>query len=293
MFKVKFGGLVLLFALIINVNTANASEIGPGNKLKLQMDVRENFIISDLYLLDKNTGDIYYSQDGNDLFIGGKANDGLIYDEQGRQLNSLTYIYDKYKKEYRNNNDYMIFDTEDELCIFINYLQLYESSRQFGSVLKRYENGKLTVKKTELSKLCEDKSDKYKEMVFTLVNKIPTHYSIEEKIDYLSMEVAKTFDYDLSYIKESIDKALADSKGVCYHYAKYLHDCLESIGIDSEYLLGYYENNKDLHVWLKIFGGDKIYYRDPTKISLDYDNGLFPVNIYQAYLGHYQQYAVK
>lgn len=94
---------------------------------------------------------------------------------------------------------------------------------------------------------------------------------------------------EITRYRQSMESALQDKKGVCYHYAKLLKGVLKDCGIQSEYMIGDFEG-VGMHCWLRIYDPDnyRYLYRDATKTNADLANGLFTVHLYDVYVKSYQ-----
>ena len=252
----------------------------------------DGYAVKGRYAIDRTNGNVYYLEDDGSFFSGGMAEDGRIYDDGGAQVSTLSYVSGKYKEIYDNLgwDVPMKFESFKELQVFANWLQLERSEHQGNSFsYSRGEDGTCLVEKEDLAKLEEGKDPAYLETVRHIAAQIPAGYTFEEKIDAATNMAAHTLAYDKNYMKESMNKAVNDGKGVCYHYAKLLKDMLAELGIESEFMLGYLETSEP-HTWLRIWNNQegRWLYRDPTKTRADINNGLFTVNLYEAYVNLYR-----
>ena len=76
---------------------------GPGaptfeENMSGQLD--EQYAVKGNYAISRETGDIFFSEDSQTFFVNGVASDGCMYDETGKQVNTLSYIRDKYLPQY-------------------------------------------------------------------------------------------------------------------------------------------------------------------------------------------------
>lgn len=247
------------------------------------------------YALDKNTGEIYYTQDGENFVTGQIGSDGCYYQADGTQLNSLTYIRDKYLDSYDtlSEEEFMAFDSRQEANLFVCWIQLERATAQgLPYIVNTRSNGVIEIKKSELQRMeaAMEEGGTYQNAVRKIADSIPSDYSIEEIVNYATIQVAKVFMYDSNYEKSSMEEAVREKRGVCYHYARLLKSVLTEVGIESEFIIGYADHSDLSHVWLKIRDEDqnRWIYRDPTRTSFDLQAGLFTVNIYEAYLNSYR-----
>ena len=129
-----------------------------------------------------------------------------------------------------------------------------------------------------------------------IVAKLTPGSTTDAASTYAMNLVAQTMDYDKSYLNATMNQAIQDGKGVCYHYTKLLKDVLTRFGIESEVVYGNMTNGQDgeMHVWLKIWDKEnsKWIYRDPTRASMCMDSGMFAVDIYEIYAEYYRQEGV-
>mgnify|MGYP000588588803 CR=1 FL=1 len=270
------------------------------HEAKLKERLGSGWVIKGCYALDKNTGEIYFAPDGEIFITGEVGPDGCYYQTDGKQVNSVTYIRDKYLDAYNSlsSDEELIFDSKQEINLFVFWLQFERAASQgISYIVNQRSDGTVAVKKSELqnleSSIVEDGA--YQNAVRQIANSIPHDYSIDKKVNNATVQTANTFVYDMSYEKKSMEEAVQDKKGVCYHYAMLLHSVLSELSIESELVVGYGSQPDTTHVWLKIFNPEdgKWIYRDPTETNTDLQAGLFPANTYEAYLNSYRMINIK
>lgn len=280
-----------------------AASYGPGT-IKIQESKLQEWLVSDwaikgCYALDKNTGKIYFAPDGETLTAGQVGSDGCYYQADGTQVNSLTYVRDKYLAAYDElpADGELTFDSGQEAILFVFWIQFERATAQGMSYTVNYKpDGAATIKKSELLQMesVKEEGGAYQNLVQQIVKIIPSDYTIEDKVQYATIQVANTFTYDKSHEQSSMEEAVRAKRGVCYHYAMLFHSVLSELSIESEFVVGYVDHSGMTHVWLKIFDTEqnKWIYRDPTKTNADLQAGLFTVNIYEAYLDSYRMMSI-
>lgn len=217
------------------------------------------------YLAD-DLGNISYRLENGDIAINTVAPDGCVYDNEGHRLNTLYYIWDKYKTEYENAapDDILYFDSYMDLSTFIIYLQLERSDRQ-GQVITY--GPQVSITKSALKKFENESSKEYKEIVESIGGSIPSELSVKQIINEVERKVKRklTYDYDKKSVNYSMDHALASGTGVCYHLCKLMHDVLTYLGLEVEYEIGFTLSGES-HVWLKILDDTTgaYIYNDPS-----------------------------
>ena len=283
---------------------AQTEPYGPGSvgtyEIKLKERLGNDWVIHGCYALDKNSGEIYFAPDGETFIAGMIGPDGCYYQEDSTQANSITYIRDKYLDTYDAllPEEELIFDSKQEMNLFICWLQFERATSQGQSyTINQRSDGTVAVKKSELQKLESSivEGGAYQNTVRQIASSIPSDYSIEEKINSATIQTANAFVYDIAYERKSLEEAVQDKKGVCYHYAMLLHSILSELSIESEFVVGYGDQSGQTHVWLKIFDAEeeKWIYRDPTKTNSDLQAGLFSVYVYEAYLDSYRMMNIQ
>lgn len=228
-----------------------------------------------VYLYDDN-GLIHYTTAEGSIYAGGVADDGQYYDADGVQVNSLEYIGKRYKGAFQraSGNQMIQFQSLSHLKLFMYwYIHQYASSQGIEFTYHRGDNGKVSIAKSEFEKYPTTFGDDYKAAIAADAAAIDLSLPFKEKLEQALRLTHNRFQYDLSYTMTDINQALADGRGVCFHYAKYCHDLLASINIESQYLIGSGNTNskKDpsvIHVWLSAKDPDtgKTHYLDPTDL---------------------------
>ena len=295
--------ILLSLALAAPVH-AQAEPYGPGtmetHEMRLKERLGSGWAIKGCYALDKSTGEIYFAPDGENFTAGEIGLDGCYYQADGKQANSVTYVRDKYLDTYDSlpPGEELVFDSRQEVNLFVCWLQFERATLQgLSYTMNQRTDGTVSVKKSTLQKLESSivEGGAYQNAVRQIAGLVPSDYSIGEKVNYATAQTANAFVYDMAYERKSMEEAVRDKKGVCYHYAMLLHSVLSELSIESEFVVGYNGQSDMTHVWLKIFDSDqgKWIYRDPTKTSNDLQAGLFTVNNYGVYLDSYRMMNVK
>lgn len=303
MFRTACISVLLSLALTVPAY-AQAASYGPGTidtqESKLQEWLGSDWAINGCYALDKNSGEIYFAPDGETFTAGQVGSDGFYYQADGTQANSLTYIRDKYLTAYDAlpADGELTFDSSQEAILFVCWIQFNRAIAQGMPYTVNYKpDGAVAIKKSELQRMesVKEKGGVYQNAVQQIVNLIPADYTIEAKVHYATVQVANAFTYGKDYERRSMEEAVRDKRGVCYHYAMLLHSVLSELSIESEFVVGYADQSGMTHVWLKIFDTEqnKWIYRDPTKTNADLQAGLFTVNIYEVYLDSYRMMSVR
>lgn len=130
-------------------------------------------------------------------------------------------------------------------------------------------NGVIEIKKSELERMesAMEEGGACQNAVREIADSIPSDYSIEEIVNYATIQAAKVFMYDSNYEKSSMEEAVREKRGGCYHYARLLKSVLTEVGIESEFIIGYADHSDISNVWLKIRDEDqnRWIYREPTR----------------------------
>jgi len=84
--------------------------------------------------------------------------------------------------------------------------------------------------------------------------------------------------YDLAYKDATLDVALVDKKGVCWHYVKVVNILLKDRGLQTEVCYGTYRNDV-FHMWLKVYDGERWWCIDPTFYSSTFDSGWLDISV--------------
>lgn len=256
-----------------------------------------SFLVMDnskgLYLIDDN-GNIFYEDTDGLFYKNGIAPDHYLYDENGVQVNSLNYIRDKYYEKFKSlsSDERLVFDNNEDINLFFQFYQLYSAVAQGKScIVYHAPDGTLQITKNEFTSMPHFKSDEYDEKVKSLSSQLNEYQTTNDKIVNAAKLVSETFKYDDSYLLKDINEAIKNGKGVCYHFAKLLHDVLEKSGIYSEYMSGHYQSNTSYHVWNKVWNEEenKYVYIDPTIMNGDMMSAMFNYEIPASYLQNYEQ----
>lgn len=302
--KFRIACISALLSLALTIPAyAQAAAYGPGTidiqEAKLQEWLGSDWAINGCYALDKNTGEIYFAPDGESFTAGQLGSDGCYYQSDGTQVNSLSYIRDKYLSVYDAlpADGELTFDSGQEAILFVCWIQFERAIAQGMSYTVNYKpDGAIAIKKSELQRMesVMEAGGAYQSAIQQIANMIPSDYTIEDKVQYATVQVANAFSYDKECEKSSMEEAVRNKRGVCYHYAMLLHSVLTELSIESEFVVGYADHSGMTHVWLKIFDSEqnKWIYRDPTKTNADLQAGLFTVNIYESYLDSYRMMSI-
>lgn len=280
---------------------------GPGTP-SLEDNMKETlgnqYAVKGNYAISFETGDIFFSEDSQTFFSSGVGSDGCVYDENGKQENTLSYVRDKYIGQFESADEngpgsLITFDTKNELNLFLTWFQLEHMDHQgdLWSFTEKTELGgkkQFQIMKSSFENKASEPSEAYYAVVNEIADKVKAGSQLVDSMSaYAQVQVAQYMTYDSAYRNETMDKAVSDRKGVCYHYAKMMKDVLDACGIQSEIICGEVINDgvDDSHVWLKVWDSDnnKWIYRDPTRASMSLSSGLFSVDIYDIYAGSYRQ----
>lgn len=280
---------------------------GPGTpslEENMKEQLKDQYAVKGNYAISYETGDIFYSEDSQTFFSSGIGGDGCIYDEEGKQKNTLSCIKDKYIGQFEavdgsEPSGILTFDSADELLLFIDWFQLehmdHQGERWFYSERTHLDGTKeIQIMKSEFEKRESEPGEVYRTAVDGIISQVrDADLSISDMSTCAQTLVAKAMVYDSAYRGETMDKAISDGKGVCYHYVKMMKDVLSGCGVESEILYGEVidDESDDDHVWLRVWDSDnnKWIYRDPTRASGTIRNGLFSVDIYDVYANSYRQ----
>ena len=281
---------------------------GPGARTleeNMSGQLDEQYAVKGNYAISRETGDIFFSEDSQTFFVNGVASDGCMYDETGKQVNTLSYIRDKYLPQYETESvagpgNLITFESRDDMENFLCWFQLEKMDHQgdlWRFAPKTYDGKQMfEMDKSELTSRLWQPDEAYNNFVDGIVAKLTPGSTTDAASTYAMNLVAQTMDYDKSYLNATMNQAIQDGKGVCYHYTKLLKDVLTCFGIESEVVYGNMTNGQDgeMHVWLKIWDKEnsKWIYRDPTRASMCMDSGMFAVDIYEIYAEYYRQEGV-
>ena len=292
-------------ALTLSISTiaafpsmASVTEFGPGTigiiTQRLDERLDDTWIINGLHAIDA-LGNVYFSANGEDFAKQEIAKDGCVYNENGIQGNSLQYVHDKYWDIYQNANDmdHITFDNQQEAYLFVMHLQLLGEAQGKNYHVFHASGDRISIPKEDLLAIEGQKDLSYQEVIQDICGQI-VQAPVEKMAETANILVAQYFTYNEGYNCKTMAEAVRDKYGVCYHYAKLLHEVLSKLGIQSEYMVGWTERENDIaHVWIKAWDHEaNIWiYLDPTYACIDLKNGLFPVQNYQAFT-EYTQYGV-
>ena len=224
-----------------------------------------------IYVMD-TLGNKLLANAEDTVYANGLAKDGLLYDAEGRQLNTLEYIKNKYYSKFEAASDetYITFENEKEMRIF---MYLYEiecaTSQGISYTYKQYSNNEnVSIKKSEFSKFQTELGETYQKAVAEDAAAMDMTKPFTERIMQAVMLTTAHFTYDLSGQNFTMEEALVNKKGVCYHYAKYLNGLLTTIGVETKYEIGTLglSDAGYLHVWNTAKDPDTgiTYYLDPS-----------------------------
>lgn len=245
---------------------------------------------AETYTID-TMGNVYYVTGDGTVAANGIADDQCLYDENGIQVNTLSYVRDKYYDAFdaAEDEDIIWFDSQDETFLFINWYQLEKASEQGKNFTIYSKDGKYGIKKRSFNVLRRGYGDAYFAKKTELLEGIDPTWTAEEKINYLTRQVADSFVYDENYMATNLETAISDGRGVCYHFGKLLKGVLDGIGIESEYVCGELSGDA-LHVWLKVTDPEtgKYLYKDATAVNIGIRDGLFHIDNYAGYIASYR-----
>lgn len=210
------------------------------------------------------------------VYANGIAKDGLYYDENGVQLNTLEYIKNKYYPQFKNatSDTYITFDTETEMRLFMYWYELEVSSSQGLSYsYQKFDNQKgIKILKSEILKFPTNLEEAYQAAVTEDVAKIDRTKSFTDQIIQAATLASDKFTYDRESTSIDVNDALANKKGVCYHYAKYLNGLLKAMGLETKFEIGSLTGSSSgiLHSWNTVKDPEtgKTYYLDASSIVL-------------------------
>lgn len=249
-----------------------------------------------MYLYDSN-GLIHYTTTPELMYAGGIADDGQYYDSDGVQVNSLEYISKRYKAAFQraSGNELIQFQSLSHLKLFMYwYTNQYASSQGVEFTYHHGDNGHVSIAKSEFEKYPTTFGDAYKASVAADAATIDRSLPFKEQLEQAIRLAHNRFQYDISYTTTDINQALEDGRGVCFHYAKYCRDILSSIDIDTQYLVGSCNANKNpdkIHVWLSAKDPEtgKTHYLDPT----DLFSGMLLFNAPELGIWNYTQAGIN
>lgn len=247
------------------------------------------------YFYDKN-GDFYYAEEDGYILLNKLDIWGQEYGADGRLVNT------GYSGYINGAFDTKCIDLENGVNVeFSNLTELYDFIEYYG---KEYNMGSQNLifrayKKKKLNAENEIESVTY----FTnnsrneLYNRENTIKLFEENFNQgligetledklkSACEYAKVMEYSDEYLGASMEVAITDKKGGCWHLAKIVHYLLDRENIISEVVTG--KSYGVPHMWLRVKNTDGSWiYCDPTY----YVNGLEEyLNIdYKIYTDNYR-----
>lgn len=226
------------------------------------------------YDLDE-TGRIHLSIDSNQIYADGIAPDGLYYDENGNQVNSLEYIHNKYKEAFEGTSDRgdIYFDNLTHATLFMYWYMMHYGSAQNTDLHYGIHDGDIiSFKKSEFNRIPTWTTDAWNAAVAEDAAKIDQSMKFKDQLLEACRLTHSRFTYNISYIDTDLSKALADGQGVCFHYSRYLYCLLNQIGIHADFVIGSldYENDANkIHVWNTATDPEtgEICYMDPTNMG--------------------------
>lgn len=267
-------------------NTGLVTDIVNGKYEKAAEETMGYYVIND-------HGDIFLADGSGNLFANGAADDQFIYDEEGRQINSLSYIGEKYRPifEATPEDGNLVFDNETEAALFTIWHQLEICDRQGLEIWHQdTDHGKVVIPKANFLPSASQENPIYHDTIASLATQISMKVTEEEKIRAAMELVSGTFEYDSAYQSANMTEALQAGKGVCYHYARLAKETLEAAGIPAEYITGHLSADKSqLHVWIKAWDREKEVWRylDPTVLDSDPISAWLAFDLYSMYLNMY------
>ncbi len=207
-------------------------------------------------------GNLYFVNEKGEMLKDQKNENGLYFDENGVYI-SPAYDPDGKKKEMAEKfaaREYVTFENEDEMLDFLEYYQLQEHIN--GDLKKMIVNespdGSCGLRMQYANYYDRDG---LKKRIIEELGPV-TGETIEECIGQAFHKVTEKFEYDINYKYVSMEQALTDGRGVCWHMAKAAKVLLEDAGIYTETMSGkYYEGD---HMWIRCWDGEKWIYSDPS-----------------------------
>lgn len=250
---------------------------------------------SGVYVLDE-LGNKLLANSENTVYANGLAKDGLLYNKDGKQLNTLEYIKNKYYPRFAaaSDNEDVIFENEKEMRIFMYWYEMECATRQGMSyAYKQYSDGnRVSIRKTEFSKFPTELGETYQKALAEDAAAIDMTRPFTEHIMQAVTLANARFTYDLSSQDLTMDEALANKKGVCYHYAKYLNGLLTAIGVETKFEVGTLSTSESgyLHVWNTAKDPETgiTYYLDPSSVLTTQNLIKTPIT----YLSNYTQIGI-
>lgn len=279
--------LITLASVMLSMNfniISFADELNVKPIVKEFLDLKELSMNSDglhivndngtLYIKDKedkleiglsydNNGDLYYTGEDGKLLLNGYNEYGMYFDEYGKYINKSTQNKEEYielSKRFEDGNR-VYFNTENELLNFLEYYSLQYRLIDYDGEYYVYteDNGQYS---TALSKGQYYDREHLRHTIISKFGTLDNEVSDYDKLLDVCKKISSVMEYDLGYTSLSLEKALADNKGVCWHFSKIAKILLDEAGIENEIMIGYYEGNS--HMWLRSLIDGKWAYIDPT-----------------------------
>ena len=263
--------------LLIGIVTISFMMLSGSNRIwAAQMPIsalpQEAIEASDGRYLIGSDGNLYLRDTEQSIFVDGIGSDGYLYDPEGRQKNTLSYIRDKYWPMYEQTalDEYVPFDSVNDAKLFMLWYQFefpYQVGRSYSYVKKPNDETIYILKKMFEDRKVEMGPD-YTHFIQTTAAHIRELPDIKQQLNYAASTVAAWFDYDETYVKYSMKEAFQDRKAVCYHYSSLLHSLLSASGLQSECLAGDYSQT-GFHAWNRVYDPEEncYYYADATHLS--------------------------
>ncbi|MEM2115666.1 MAG: transglutaminase domain-containing protein [Candidatus Woesearchaeota archaeon] len=130
--------------------------------------------------------------------------------------------------------------------------------------------------------------DGYCDEAYKLLRALVSEYLSDDlfkTVCYINHFVNKFITYDISFVNDQqprLSNILTFKRGVCVHYAYFLHEILNSIGIKNQIVYGFAKNSANStawepHAWIKLNLSNKVLFFDPT---FDICGYLTPYHLY-------------
>lgn len=234
-----------------------------------------------------NQGNIYYTdiegQGTPDKDMGiikdKEGPNGVYFDTKGHLVNpsSSVHYYD-YAKKFEEIG-YIEFKSLNEMNNFLEYYMFQYSLTNLK--VDRYRLEKVSIydnkNNVELDYVYRlsllDNSIKRQDVVDMILSKygMLEGVTIQEKLYSACDKIVNSMSYNMEYEPALLTQAIEDNQGVCWQYAKIAKVLLEADGIDSEVMLGYFNDNKnEAHAWLKVYSYDDdiVRFRNVEEVSI-------------------------
>ncbi len=224
-------------------------------------------------------GNLYYVDGKEGIIRDGTNSDGLYFNSDGIYI-SPSYDPDGTKKELAekfSEGERVTFETESDLADFWDYWDLQEMLNANTDSCKRTTNadGTYSLKIPDEKSYCYDKIA-LKDKIVEKFESGPwaeaklTGENVSDKVLTACGLIWSKLSYDLNYSNVSMENALDDGRGVCWHYARAAKVLLEDAGIYTETmavttnLLSSDKTSGNLHMIIRCWDGEKWIYSDPT-----------------------------